>query len=85
MGQHTSDYKGNISEMKWIGEMVGNRWEGEKSEINQKDGAMTWYSRDNQRPDAGTRAGELDIDSHSMTLHKTMSLNAALKVQMKDS
>lgn len=40
---------------------------------------MTRYSRDNQRPDTETRAGELDIDSYSMTLCKTMSLNAALE------
>lgn len=68
-----------------VGEMVNNRSGGEKGEINQKDEAMTRYIRDNQRRDMGTRAGELDIAGYSMTLHKPASLNAALKVQMKDS
>lgn len=39
------------------------------------------YSRDVPRPDTGTRVQELDIDSHSVTLHKR-SLNVALNVRI---
>lgn len=50
---------------------MGNRCEGEKSEINQKDGAMTRYSRDNQ-----TQKQERENLTLMQWLHKRMSVNA---------